>query len=104
MEVVTSQVPSPPSNDMDVYMATSIGGGSCVQHWVQHKVRSNSQRQSCSRYVHMKQSRFDFNDDEPCFNGFLRLGSWDLGPHVNRPLHDMLLLTLGSVRTGSKVT
>ena len=105
MEVATFQVLSPPSSDMGVYMATIIGGGTCVQHWVQQKVRFNSQRQSCSRYVHMKKkSRSDFNDDELCFDGFLQLESWDLGPRVNRPLHDMLLLTLGSVRTGSQVT
>ena len=51
----------------------------------------------------MKQSRSNFDDDERCFDGFLRLESWDLGSHVNRPLHDLLLLTLGSVHKSLEV-
>ena len=65
------------------------------------KARSNSQYKPRKYFCTLHQSTSDFNDNEPYFNGFLRLnswnfvillrlvnmsGNWDSASHVNWPL------------------
>ena len=48
----------------------------CVVSWITQNVRLDSEPKSC-KYICIKQSRSNFNDNWPYFSDYLRLTSWD---------------------------